>query len=100
MPEEVNRLLTDALADSRLVSEPSSGGTLRREGVSNAKIRLVGNVMIDTLLTHLPAARAQQATRRLGLDDRAYGLVTLHRPSTIPRRWLAVWISSMSCLNR
>ena len=72
MPEEINRLLTDALADLRLVSEPSSGGNLRREGVSHAKIRLVGNVMIDTLLTHLPAARAQQATRRLGLDDRAY----------------------------
>ncbi len=83
MPEEINRLLTDALADLLLVSEPSGVANLRQEGVSEAKIRLVGNVMIDTLLTHLPAARARQAARRLGLDDRAYGLVTLHRPSNV-----------------
>ena len=54
MPEEINRLLTDAIADLLLVTEPSGVDNLKREGVSESKIRLVGNVMIDTLLENLP----------------------------------------------
>src|SRR5215510_5413159 len=60
MPEEINRLLTDAVADLLLVSEPNGVTNLEREGVDSAKVRLVGNVMIDTLLSHLPAARARR----------------------------------------
>jgi UDP-N-acetylglucosamine 2-epimerase (non-hydrolysing) len=83
MPEEINRLLTDAIADLLLVTEQSGVDNLRREGVDDRKIRLVGNVMIDSLLGQLPAARARQAAKRLGLEPRRYGFVTLHRPSNV-----------------
>lgn len=83
MPEEINRLLTDAISSLLLVSEPSGVANLQREGVDAAKVRLVGNVMIDTLLSQLPAARARGAAARLGLAERPYGFVTLHRPSNV-----------------
>ena len=83
MPEETNRLLTDAIADLHLVSEPSGVENLRREGVAASRVRLVGNVMIDTLLRQLPAARVRAAAQQLGLDRGAYGLVTMHRPSNV-----------------
>jgi UDP-N-acetylglucosamine 2-epimerase (non-hydrolysing) len=82
MPEEINRLLTDAVADLLLVSEPSGITNLRREGVADSKIRLVGNVMIDTLLSQLEAAKARRAAARLGITGH-YGFVTLHRPSNV-----------------
>jgi UDP-N-acetylglucosamine 2-epimerase (non-hydrolysing) len=83
MPEEINRLLTDAVADLLFVTEPSGVANLRREGVPDAKIRLVGNVMIDTLLAQLPVARRRGTQARLGLADHPYGFVTLHRPSNV-----------------
>jgi UDP-N-acetylglucosamine 2-epimerase (non-hydrolysing) len=83
MPEEINRLLTDAIADLLLVTEPSGVANLEREGVDGSKIRLVGNVMIDTLVDQLPAARARKAARDIGVDGRRYGFVTLHRPSNV-----------------
>jgi UDP-N-acetylglucosamine 2-epimerase (non-hydrolysing) len=83
MPEEINRLLTDALADLLLVSEPSGVSNLEREGVDASKIRLVGNVMIDSLMSQLPAARERRAAAALGLDGKRYGFVTLHRPSNV-----------------
>ncbi len=83
MPEEINRLLTDAISDLLLVSEPSGVTNLRREGVDESKIRLVGNVMIDSLLSQLDVARDRRAAARLGLDGRRYGFVTLHRPSNV-----------------
>ena len=83
MPEEINRLLTDAISDLLLVSEPSGLEHLRHEGIADAKIRLVGNVMIDTLLEQLPVARKLGTARNLGLTERGYGLVTLHRPSNV-----------------
>jgi UDP-N-acetylglucosamine 2-epimerase (non-hydrolysing) len=83
MPEEINRLLTDAIADLLLVSEQSGITNLEREGVDSRKVRLVGNVMIDTLTSQLPAARERHMASRLGLDGRPYGFVTLHRPSNV-----------------
>lgn len=81
MPEEINRVLTDQIAD--LLFTPSKDGdeNLLREGVPKEKIHLVGNVMIDTLLRLLPEAekRGSEITR---VRDR-YGLVTLHRPSNV-----------------
>lgn len=82
MPEEINRLLTDAVAELLLVSEPSGVVNLRNEGVPDAKVRLVGNVMIDTLFTQLGAAKARGTAARLGLPER-YGFVTLHRPANV-----------------
>ena len=83
MPEEINRLLTDAVADLLLVTEQSGVTNLRREGVAEHKIRLVGNVMIDTLRAWLPAARGRNVAQRLGLPAGGYGFVTLHRPSNV-----------------
>jgi UDP-N-acetylglucosamine 2-epimerase (non-hydrolysing) len=83
MPEEINRLLTDAISGLLLVTEQSGLDNLRREGVSEEKIRLVGNVMIDTLQSYLPEARSRQAARRLGLSPKEYGVITLHRPSNV-----------------
>jgi len=83
MPEEINRLLTDAMADLLLVSEASGVLNLRREGVDDSKVSLVGNVMIDTLLSQLPAARERGTPAHLGLDGGPYGYVTLHRPSNV-----------------
>jgi len=83
MPEEINRLLTDAIATLLLVTEPSGVDNLRREGVEESRIRLVGNVMIDTLMSRLPEARARQAWAALGLGKGTYGFVTLHRPANV-----------------
>lgn len=84
MPEEVNRLLTDRV--SRWLFTPSSDGdeNLLAEGVPPDWIHLVGNVMIDTLLRHVDAARyrAESVRDRLGLSER-FGIVTLHRPSNV-----------------
>ena len=83
MPEEINRLLTDTIADLLLVTEKSGVENLRREGIAEEKIHLVGNVMIDTLLAQLPAARALNMASRLGLRPKRFGLLTLHRPSNV-----------------
>jgi UDP-N-acetylglucosamine 2-epimerase (non-hydrolysing) len=86
MPEEVNRLVTDAIADLLLTPSPDADENLRREGVPEARIRQVGNVMIDTLSRNLERARERQAPRRLGVAPRRYGYVTLHRPSNVDER--------------
>ena len=82
MPEEINRLVTDQLAD--LLFTPSEDGdeNLRREGIAAEKIFRVGNVMIDSLVRLLPSA---QKTLRRTLDDlpERYALVTLHRPANV-----------------
>ena len=84
MPEEINRLLTDQIAD--LLFTPSKDGdeNLVREGVAKEKIHLVGNVMIDTLIRLLPKASIA-GLRNLGIKglEESYGLVTLHRPSNV-----------------
>jgi UDP-N-acetylglucosamine 2-epimerase (non-hydrolysing) len=83
MPEEINRLLTDAIGELLLVSEPSGVENLQREGIPTERVRLVGNVMIDSLRRHLPAARARGLGRRLQLPAGGYGFVTLHRPPNV-----------------
>jgi len=82
MPEEINRLLTDQIAD--LLFTPSKDGdeNLLREGVAREKIYLVGNVMIDTLIRLLPEAKGSRLKAE-GLEDKNYALVTLHRPSNV-----------------
>jgi UDP-N-acetylglucosamine 2-epimerase (non-hydrolysing) len=83
MPEEINRLVTDTLADLLLVSEPAGEENLRREGIADGRIRYVGNVMIDTLVRELEAARALGVAARLGLPASGFFYVTLHRPSNV-----------------
>jgi UDP-N-acetylglucosamine 2-epimerase (non-hydrolysing) len=85
MPEEINRIVTDALAALLLVSEPSGQANLLHEGISPGKIKLVGNVMIDTLVNELRAARELAMRQRLGYAS-PYAFVTLHRPSNVDDR--------------
>jgi UDP-N-acetylglucosamine 2-epimerase (non-hydrolysing) len=84
MPEEINRLVTDCLADLLFVSELSGLENLRSEGVPDEKVHFVGNVMIDTLLRHRESANKSNVRARLGVDSGCgYVLVTLHRPSNV-----------------
>jgi UDP-N-acetylglucosamine 2-epimerase (non-hydrolysing) len=82
MPEEINRVVADRLADLLLTPSRDADETLRREGESPEKIVFVGNVMIDSLLRALPRAEATGAARRLGADG-SHVVVTMHRPSNV-----------------
>ncbi len=79
MPEEINRLLTDQLADWLFTPSPDGSENLLREGIDAKKIHFVGNVMIDTLVRLLPKAQEH----RVGGLPHDYALVTLHRPSNV-----------------
>ena len=83
MPEEINRLLTDAISDLLFCSEQSGVENLRREGVPEEKIHMVGNVMIDTLLKNREKAERSTILDELGVNSRPYAVVTLHRPSNV-----------------
>jgi len=83
MPEEINRIVTDAVSDMLFVSDPAGTQNLRREGHPEERLHLVGNVMIDTLLWLLPQARGRDSLKRYGLRPGQYGVVTLHRPSNV-----------------
>jgi len=85
MPEEINRLATDSVSDLLFVTEPAGVANLKAEGVEAAKIHLTGNVMIDTLRRLEKQARLSRADERLGLKDKDFGLVTLHRPSNVDK---------------
>ena len=83
MPEEINRLVTDSLAD--ILWTPSSDGdeNLIRAGISPDKIRRVGNIMIDSLEMLRDKIQKQAVYKEFGLKPNEYGLVTLHRPSNV-----------------
>ena len=83
MPEEINRVLTDHLADYLFVSEPSGLENLRHEGIPDERVFLVGNIMIDTLMRCRERAENCGVRKRLGLDGRSYAVLTLHRPSSV-----------------
>jgi UDP-N-acetylglucosamine 2-epimerase (non-hydrolysing) len=83
MPEEINRVVTDALADLLLTPSRDANENLLREGVAPEKIRFVGNVMIDSLYRHLDRARGSQILDRLSLEPGKFCAMTLHRPSNV-----------------
>ena len=83
MPEEINRVVTDSIADYLFVTEQSGVDNLFREGHPRERVFLVGNVMIDTLLAQASRALDAAAWRRYGLAYQGYGVVTLHRPSNV-----------------
>jgi UDP-N-acetylglucosamine 2-epimerase (non-hydrolysing) len=97
MPEEINRIVTDCLSDLLLVSEPSGVTNLTKEGHSEKAIRLVGNIMIDSLLRALSACSSRDTVSRYGLTIRKYALLTLHRPSNVdnPDTLRSLW----DCFN-
>jgi UDP-N-acetylglucosamine 2-epimerase (non-hydrolysing) len=83
MPEEHNRRLTDALSTLLLTHSEEAADNLVAEGVPLDSVAFVGNTMIDTLFANLDAARAEPAFPGLGLEERRYVLVTLHRPALV-----------------
>jgi UDP-N-acetylglucosamine 2-epimerase (non-hydrolysing) len=86
MPEEVNRVLTDAISDYLFTTEADARDNLLREGISNERIHFVGNVMIDSLIALLPRSRRSDVLERLGVQNKRYALVTMHRPSNVDGR--------------
>ncbi|WP_165066855.1 non-hydrolyzing UDP-N-acetylglucosamine 2-epimerase [Paludisphaera rhizosphaerae] len=83
MPEEINRILTDAISRFLFVSERSGVENLRREGISGEQVVLVGNVMIDTLLACRRRSEGSPILADLGLSSRPYAVLTLHRPANV-----------------
>ncbi len=86
MPEEINRVVTDALADLLFTPSVDADDNLRREGIPDFKIKFVGNIMIDTLVENLSKARQYNTRELLGLHGDAFAYVTLHRPSNVDRK--------------
>ncbi len=85
MPEEINRLVTDAIADVLWTPSPDANENLLREGVAEAKVELIGNIMIDSFELLRKKIEASDSRERLGLDGGEYALLTLHRPSNVDR---------------
>jgi len=83
MPEEINRIVTDRLADILFTPSRDAGDNLRAEGTPDARIHLVGNVMIDTLRRYLPLATLDRIRERIPVADRSYAVLTLHRPANV-----------------
>ncbi len=83
MPEEINRVLTDSIADLLFTTEESGSQNLIREGISPEKVFFVGNTMIDSLVHSIDAARASALVGKLALTRRGFGVLTLHRPATV-----------------
>jgi UDP-N-acetylglucosamine 2-epimerase (non-hydrolysing) len=83
MPEEINRILTDRLADLLFTTERTATANLLAEGIERERVHFVGNVMIDTLIAHREKAACSHVLDRLGCTPRAYALCTLHRPGNV-----------------
>ena len=86
MPEEINRILTDTIAEYLFVTEKSGLINLKNEGISEDKVFFVGNVMIDSLVHFLPKTRNSKILDQLKIESKNYVLVTLHRPSNVDEK--------------
>ena len=83
MPEEINRIVTDAISDYLFPPSESGYENLLREGIPEGKIFLVGDVMIDTLFKYQKRAARTQMLKELGLAQKSYALMTMHRPHNV-----------------
>ncbi len=83
MPEEINRVVTDRLADLLFTPSRDADANLKAEGVPADRIHFVGNIMIDSLVHALPAARERNTPMRLAVSGQRYAVVTLHRPANV-----------------
>jgi UDP-N-acetylglucosamine 2-epimerase (non-hydrolysing) len=97
MPEEINRLLTDQIADLLLTPSSDADANLRAEGISEDRICFVGNIMIDSLLGQLERARASSIREALNIHDQDYVVLTLHRPSNVDET--AVFVRVLGALE-
>jgi UDP-N-acetylglucosamine 2-epimerase (non-hydrolysing) len=100
MPEEINRVLTDQIADVLFTPSADADENLLAEGIQRERIRLVGNVMIDSLYQHLKRAQQSSIKERLGLTGARYGVLTLHRPSNVDdRKTLAGILAALETIS-
>ncbi len=83
MPEEINRVVTDSLADILWTPSPDADENLKKEGISSDKIQRVGNIMIDSIEMLRPRIEKEPEWQKLKLKRNSYGLVTLHRPANV-----------------
>jgi len=83
MPEEINRILTDSISDFLFVTEQSGIDNLKKEGIPEEKIFFVGNVMIDCLINNLEKIKSLETAKKIGLKNKEFGIITLHRPSNV-----------------
>jgi len=83
MPEEINRIITDALSEYLFITEKSAEVNLTHEGIPASKIHFVGNVMIDSLIYFLEKSKSSDIMEDMKLEPKGYALVTLHRPSNV-----------------
>ncbi len=86
MPEEINRKLTDQIADYLFITEKSALNNLQKEGIDLNQVYFVGNIMIDNLIRNLEKAKQIGYYKNLDLKSKAYGLVTIHRPSNVDKK--------------
>jgi UDP-N-acetylglucosamine 2-epimerase (non-hydrolysing) len=100
MPEELNRIVADQLSDHLFIHSPEANDNLHAEGIPAERIHLVGNTMIDTLVTLEARFRAAGAAQRLGVEPGQYVLVTLHRPALVDGPLLAETMERLADLAR
>ncbi|MEP7243411.1 MAG: UDP-N-acetylglucosamine 2-epimerase (non-hydrolyzing) [Gammaproteobacteria bacterium] len=101
MPEEINRLVTDAIADLLWTPSPDADVNLRAEGVPQDKIDCIGNIMIDSFEMLRDRIEGADTRKRLGLEGEPYAVVTLHRPSNVDHREkLAVLVAALVQLSK
>jgi UDP-N-acetylglucosamine 2-epimerase (non-hydrolysing) len=86
MPEEINRIVTDALSDYLFTTCQDANENLKREGISEKKVYFVGNAMIDTLKLLKQKTSEQNTLQEFGLEKQEYAILTLHRPSNVDDR--------------
>jgi UDP-N-acetylglucosamine 2-epimerase (non-hydrolysing) len=97
MPEEINRIITDQLADILFTPSCDGNDNLAREGIDPCKVHLVGNVMIDSLVRLLPQAERAYSRIAEELSIQSFGLITLHRPSNVDDE--SVFLAMLDVLN-
>jgi UDP-N-acetylglucosamine 2-epimerase (non-hydrolysing) len=101
MPEELNRIATDALASLLWTPSPDADANLLREGIARERIVCVGNIMIDSLEMMRPAIEARQHHAKLKLERNGFGVVTLHRPSNVDDpAWLKLLVDMLMAAAR
>lgn len=86
MPEEINRIVTDVLSDYLFTTEPAGNKNLKKEGISEDKVFLVGDVMIDSLMKSSKIADRSDILAKLNLKSQEYGVITLHRVSNVDEK--------------
>jgi UDP-N-acetylglucosamine 2-epimerase (non-hydrolysing) len=101
MPEEINRLVTDAIADYLWTPSPDADANLIAEGIPASRIDCIGNIMIDSFEMLRERIESADTRRKLNLEGKPYAVVTLHRPSNVDQRdTLAVLVEALTRISR